>query len=156
MHLALLSPTCSLHNVTDNPAAYAAGEYAREMLVRVHTDPSFNATWGLYWRSLPSQVFRAETFTATHLSMLQHPGLANAARAWRQQAENVYTGAFTSTFLNLTYPPLSEELPDLINLEEFLRVVTLVSEGGCRLHASIYVFTTAAAALLSHQPASLQ
>ena len=34
----------SQHDLGADPAAYTAGEYARELLIRLHTDPAFNAT----------------------------------------------------------------------------------------------------------------
>ena len=55
------------------------GEYARQLLVRIHTDQSFNATWGPYLASLPKpdELLTGELMTDEMLEMLQHPGLVS-------------------------------------------------------------------------------
>lgn len=74
------APHPSQHtNLTADPGAYAAGEYARELLLRLHTDPDFNASFGVYWATLPQQLFRAELFSSRHREMLQSPLLVGGA-----------------------------------------------------------------------------
>lgn len=73
--------------------APSAAEKARNLLIRRHTDPTFNATWGAYWATMPGpeEVFVAELFTEAHLELLQHPVLvrmqaSSTHHALRQRA----------------------------------------------------------------------
>ena len=58
-----------------------AAEYARELLIRWQTDPSFNATWGAYWATVPQpgETLTFELFTDAELEMLQEPTLVRGA-----------------------------------------------------------------------------
>lgn len=52
-----------------------AAEYAQDLLARMHTDANFNATWGVYWASMPrvEDTLGFELFTDEQLDMLQSP-----------------------------------------------------------------------------------
>ena len=58
----------------------SSAECARPLLLRVHTDPAFNATWGAMWAAQPAP---GETLTPVLMearlrAMLQHPDLVRA------------------------------------------------------------------------------
>lgn len=57
----------------------SAAEKARDLLIRIHTDPDFNATWGPYWASLPAfdEMLLPELFTEEHLQLLQLAALVS-------------------------------------------------------------------------------
>lgn len=72
----------------------SAGEYARDVLVRMHRDPSYNATWGVHWAAQPApgEVLTPELLADEHIAMLQHSDLVglhapprNAAPAGPEQ-----------------------------------------------------------------------
>lgn len=73
-------PACSQQQSASNTAA----EYARELLIRMHTDPSVNATWGTYWASLPGldDTLGAELLSDEQLGLLQAPVVVSTCRSW--------------------------------------------------------------------------
>lgn len=73
---------CSDVDHTEAGGILSAGEYARELLVKMHGDPAFNATWAVHWAAQPP---REETFTAGDLA-------AAAERGWLQQPHLVCDG----------------------------------------------------------------
>ena len=94
------------------------------MLLRQHTDPEFNATWGPYWASMPAlhEMFGAELFTDTQLEMLQHARTAAKARAHRDNAEKIYKNSTLASVLG----------EGVVPLDEFKRAAVLVRAGaGC-------------------------
>lgn len=69
------------------------------------------------------------------LAQPAHPTATTSAHAqamtadiWRQQAELVYNGSFTSAFTNTTYSRLAATLPH-VSFQQFLQALALVRQG---------------------------
>lgn len=73
-HLHLPPHVCSQHDLTD---PLPLGENARDLLLRLHTDPRLNATWGPFLAALPGpdEVLSADSMSERHVAMLQHADL---------------------------------------------------------------------------------
>lgn len=73
----MFPPLSACSNKMGDASAY---DQAAELLLRIHGDAAFNATWGAYWASLPGpdELLVAELFTKEQTSMLQHPALVSA------------------------------------------------------------------------------
>lgn len=102
-------------------------EHARDVVYRMHRDPSFNTTFAAYIRSLPTpdELFTPELWTKKHLSMLQNPELEALAEYVIGGTEDVYHGSFTEA----VYEPMSQLMGNdtVVSLGEFKYVSALLS-----------------------------
>ena len=134
--LSLALPTTTQD--TPDGRAPVAAEMARDLLIRMHTDPSFNATWGPYWASLPppDETFGAEMMSRAHLDMLQHPQLVLSAQQRQAEAAQVFDGSYKGGI----YPPLASVVgTGVVSLDTFKWVITLFNSRAFGLEAGSFL-----------------
>ena len=105
--LLRLPPAAQIRLAALNHTGFAA-EYARELVVRMHVNATFNTTYAAYLKTLPlpSAVFSPEIWSEHHEKMLQTPYLEILAGYSRRSTEQIYRGEYPE----YSYPPLAEEL----------------------------------------------
>lgn len=101
-----------------DPFAWAA-VHAYEIARRMHTDSSFNATFGAWWAS---QLLAPETFTEELLEELQDPDLQERVKEAQHIGSYYWEGGFEGT------QPLNEVIaPAHMTLDTFLYIMGLVN-----------------------------
>lgn len=98
-----------------------SAEHALVWLDRMHNDPTFNASWHLFWEAHPDRdgVFAPDLYTDQQIEMLQTPELEALVLGHRTLAEQVFNGTYGEG------KPVPELLP-AVDMATFKHVAALI------------------------------